>query len=83
MVPHATSPTCGKVGSSRSPPYGSAHLVELQHVAGDREGVLARVPVDDLEELGDTPGGEPGVAGAAVDREGLAAAGLRGDAKRG
>lgn len=38
-------------------------LVELKHVDSDLEGVLARVAVDDLEELVDTARGEAGVRG--------------------
>ena len=40
---------------SRQQQVGKVILVQLQHVAAHAEGVLARVPVQDVEQLCDAP----------------------------
>lgn len=52
-------------------------LVQLQHVAGHAEGVLAAVAVQDGEQLVDAARREPRVRVAAVDRVRLARACVR------
>lgn len=49
-------------------------LVQLQHEAGDREGVLAAVPVQDVEQLLDAAGREAWLRVRPIDGERLARA---------